>query len=299
VFDTDGTLVTEFGREGQGPGEFMRIYSIAWVGETLLTLDFGNGRIGELSADGEWVGQRPAPGRVSGSASMLRFYPVSDDRVIQWSLRSEDGRSQRLWIEHGPDGVVGEWPQERFDPPDDRGVVCNDPSGVIGFYGHPADPKMYRHPTTEGREYISWSASYRVALVGAEGDTLRVIEREQAPVPVSDSVWEAGLGELATFRENYPDASCNPRGFERPAVGPALRNLLVDAAGRLWVEAITPNGIRWEIFGADGRLVGSLPAIDYDDDIAPSIRGDLLAWRSTDELGVHYAHLARIVVPTN
>jgi hypothetical protein len=121
VFDTDGTLVTEFGREGQGPGEFMRIYSIAWVGETLLTLDFGNGRIGELSADGEWVGQRPAPGRVSGSASMLRFYPVSDDRVIQWSLRSEDGRSQRLWIEHGPDGVVGEWPQERFDPPDEIG----------------------------------------------------------------------------------------------------------------------------------------------------------------------------------
>lgn len=75
VFRPDGTLQLEIGGSGQGPGEFSSLYSVAWVGDILLALDLGNGRIAEISPDGSWLGTRPAPGRVSGRPALLRFRP--------------------------------------------------------------------------------------------------------------------------------------------------------------------------------------------------------------------------------
>jgi hypothetical protein len=49
MFSQDGTFVRRFG-------------------DRLLVLDFGNGRIAEMSEMGDWLGTRPAPGTVSGSS---------------------------------------------------------------------------------------------------------------------------------------------------------------------------------------------------------------------------------------
>ena len=67
VFGLDGVHRRTFGRNGEGPGEFRSLYSLAWVGDRLLTLDPNLGRIGAFSAEGEWLGQQRIEGSVSGS----------------------------------------------------------------------------------------------------------------------------------------------------------------------------------------------------------------------------------------
>ena len=73
VFGLDGAHLRTFGRDGEGPGEFRSLYSIAWFGDRLLTYDPHLGRIGEFSADGEWLGQRGTAGGWTGSPAQLRF----------------------------------------------------------------------------------------------------------------------------------------------------------------------------------------------------------------------------------
>lgn len=294
VFAPDGVLLRRIGREGQGPGEFLSLYSLAWVGDTLLALDFGNGRIGELSPQGEWLGTRPAPGRVSGPASMLRLYAVSDTQVYQWSIKQVDGQVRRTWVEQGIGGVGEEWVQQTPTPPEPTTVVCDRPDGAISFFDIPFGGKMLEHPSGAGNTWVAWSPDYQLALVAPDGDTLRLVERAWDPLPILDAEWDSATVEFEDFREEWPDAGCRPSAPPRPEMKTALRNLLVDTEGRLWVEVYTKTGTAWEVFAPSGALRGWVEGFPYDERVAPSIRHGLVAWVSRDSLGVQRAHVARV-----
>ena len=292
VFDRSGNLIRSFWRQGGGPGEFQDIYSMAWMDTVLLVLDFQLGRIGELSRDGEWLGSRPSPGRISGPASMLRLFQASRDVVYQWSLSPDRGR---VWVEHGIDGVTAERPQHNLDRPEPTSLMCSSADGGISFFDTPFGPKMFEHPTVGGSVILAWSAQYAIALVDANGDTVRVIEREREPVPISNAEWEDATRKFEDFKDKWPGAKCEPRGFARPEFKHAFTNLLLDVEGRLWVEAVTPSGTEWDVFGTDGRLIGTVPGFDYDRSLAPALNGDDVAWISSDSLGVQRVHLARLI----
>lgn len=83
VFGVDGVHRFTFGRNGEGPGEFGRLFSVAWVGDRLLTLDALLGRISEFSADGEYLGQRRVRGAMGGPPGGVRFYPVGSDEAYR------------------------------------------------------------------------------------------------------------------------------------------------------------------------------------------------------------------------
>jgi 6-bladed beta-propeller len=294
VFDEGGELVRRIGRKGQGPGEFLSIYSLVWVGDRLLVLDLGNGRVAELSSEGAWMGSRPAPGRVTGSPATLRFYAVSDSVAYQWSLKTRDRSVEWVWIEHGPEGVRAEWPQQRPAPPQPTGVRCDLPNGSISFFEIPFGGAVLEHPAGGGNTYLAWSADYRIALVSPEGDTLRMIERVRAPVPITDVEWDSATAEFNSFRDESPGADCEPSSLERPSAKAALRSLLTDTSGRIWAEIFTESGTAWEVFDAQGLLQGRVGGFDYDPRVAPVMRGDRIAWVDRDTLGVQRAQLARI-----
>lgn len=83
VFDRTGVLTRTIGRQGEGPGEFSSIFSIQWMGETLMAMDRANARIGLISRAGEWLGSRPAVGRLVASPVTFRLYRVGAREVYQ------------------------------------------------------------------------------------------------------------------------------------------------------------------------------------------------------------------------
>ena len=67
-----GRLEWTFGRPGQGPGEFRGISDVAVTRDQMVwVLDFGNGRIAELSPDGQFHGVRPLHHLPAPPASLL------------------------------------------------------------------------------------------------------------------------------------------------------------------------------------------------------------------------------------
>lgn len=293
VFGPNGALVRRIGREGQGPGEFLSIYSLAWVGDVLLALDFGSGRIAELSESGEWLATRPAPGSVSGPPSMMRFYATSDTTVYQWSVKPSDGGIQRQWVEQGRDSSTFAWPQLDLEAPKPTSIRCDAPQ-AISFFDLPFSGRLLRHPAGRGLTYVAWTEEYHIAELNAGGDTVRVLEYARPRAPISDAEWDNARAEYLEFRNEWSQAKCNPTDVSRPDAKPALRNLLVDTSGELWVEAYTADGLVWDVFDPHGVLLGSLPGFDYVERVAPSLRGNLVAWVEADSLGVERARLARV-----
>ena len=293
VFGSNGALVRRIGREGQGPDEFLSIYSLAWVGDVVLALDFGNGRIAELSESGEWLGTRPAPGSVSGPPSMMRFYATSDTTVYQWSVKSSDHDVQRMWVEQGRDSSGFAWPQLNLEAPKPTVIRCEAPR-ALSFFDLPFSGQLLQRPAGRGLTYVTWTEQYRIAELGMGGDTVRVVEYARPRAPISDAEWDQARAEYLEFRDQWTEAKCNPTDVSRPDAKPAIRNLLVDTSGELWVEAYTAEGLVWDVFDSDGTLLGSLPGFDYVERVAPSIRGDLVAWVEADSLGIERARVARV-----
>lgn len=293
AFDLDGEFLFAFGRNGGGPGEFGSLYSLAWIGDTLLALDLGNGRIGELDSAGFWLGQRRHPGRISGSPAELRLYRTAWDEVYAWSLEASESGVQRVFVRHTPAGAEGrlELVRRQSGPP--GGFTCETPDGGISFFDIPFTPKLIQRPARGRTLAAAWTEDYRIAFLRSESDTVRVVERVADPVPVSDAEWEAGLEEYRAFTEERQGESCRPRSIAKPEHKPPIVDFHLDWTGRLWVEAATPQGTVWEIFDPEGRLIGRLPAVPRADRVAPYFGPDHLGVVTRDSLDVQSVQVYR------
>ena len=295
VFGLDGAHVRTFGRDGEGPGEFRSIYSIAWVGDRLLTYDPHLGRIGEFSAGGEWLGQRTTAGGWTGSPADLRFYPVGPDEVFRNALGAD---MESAWVGHHSRGDTGDtipWFRGSEDAPGAVEPIFCEAEGCHWLLRGPVRGKVRPAPGVRRSDVLGVGIPLPDHRHGSVGDTLRVIERTLPAEPVSDAEWAVGNEEYDEFRERYPNASCRPRTFSRPDRKPFIDKIYVAPDGKLWVEVIRTAGNRWEFFDPEGRLLGSVPAAPYKDRSVPVFAGDYLAAIRQDELELDHVDVWRLV----
>ncbi len=286
VFDRDGTPAFAFGRRGEGPGEFGALYSLAWVGDTLLALDFGVGRVGMFSPGGEWLGQHRHPGRISGSGRQLRLYQTSPHEAYAFSLEMRGNELADVFIRYTAAGPIDTLPMIHMSRPTESMVVCHHPDGSIHFWEIPFAPKLVQHPLRDGLRAVAETDRYRIAVVDEGGDTIRVLERAQDPVETTEEGWEEGLQEYRAFRDENPEASCEPRSPSRPDFVPPIVDLLADPDGSLWVQARTPEGAFWEVFGPDGALRGRVPDFPRGERTVPYFGEGRILNIVPDSLGV-------------
>ena len=295
VFGLDGTHLRTFGRRGEGPGEFQSIYSIAWVGDRLLTFDPPLGRIGEFSAEGEWLGQRRTTAGWTGSSAVLRFYPVGSNEIFRYALGPD---LESLWVGHDSTGDTGDTlprlPAETEGLPGATPTIFCRWEGGLGFYSHTVGAKLVQHPGSGGVLYSAWGYFYRVAVTTAEGDTLRVIKRDLPTEPIPDEEWDAGSADYEELRERRPDASCEPRSYTRPDRRPFIEEIFIAPDGKLWVDVIRNAGNRWEFFDSEGRLLGGVPAVPYKERTVPVFRGDYLVTIRQDDLDLDHVDVWRL-----
>lgn len=305
VFGVDGVHRRTFGRCGEGPGEFSPFfYSIAWAGDKLLAFDFGGGRIGELTAEGEWLGQRQVLGSMGGGPGFA-LYPAGSGAVYARSLtggfagESNQFGGRRLGTAYLGHAAAGETPDTvlPLSPPETSGnVTCEWGDGYIGFFANPYAARLLQHPATGGTLYSAMSDEYRIVVTRA-GDTLRVIERDLAPEPVSDEEWDAISDRFGAWMDDKPGASCEPRSPRRPSAKPLLEGIFFDVAGRLWVEVARTGGARWELFDAEGRLLAQMPAGERKPSAFPALGARHVATIRQDSLDLDHVDVWRIEAP--
>ncbi len=292
VFEQDGSHVRTFGRQGQGPGEFEDLQSVAWTGSRLLALDFGNARIGEFSGEGRWLGQRTEPRGLSGSGGgSLRLYPVSPDEayVLTWS----PSHGAMMFAGHDDAGPTADTVPALEAPEGIDAFVRCTGGDVIRYYSIPFAPEIVQHPGSDGLLYSAVTNRYRISVMKG-ADTVRVVDRELAAEPVTDAEWETGNKDYRDFLSEHSSAGCRPRRPQKPEWKPFIRDIFAAPGGRLWVEVLRNAGNRWEVFGPDGALVGSLPATKRR--VGPlAFAQDRVATVRRDALDLNHVEIHRIL----
>ena len=294
VFGLDGVHRRTFGRNGEGPGEFRSLYSVAWMGDRLLTLDSSLGRIGEFSADGGWLGQQRIEGSYSGSPAGIRLMPVGPDEFYRLGLLRDATGVESLLVGHDGAGETGDTLSWLQPPPGPAAFILCRYGEMITSFAIPFGPGLAQHPGPGAVMYSAMTDAYRIAMTGAGGDTLRVIERPLPPEPISDEEWAAGNRDFEELVAERPDAECNPRRPSRPEAKSFIRSIFIAPDGKLWVEVIRTAGNRWEIFDPEGRLLGTVPAPPRKERAAPAFGPDHLITVRQDSLDLDHVDVWRI-----
>lgn len=285
VFGLDGAHRRTFGRQGEGPGEFQALSSLAWAGDRLLTYDPMLGRVGEWSSEGDWLGLQRTRGFMTGGGGGIRLYPVGPDEMYRFATgpafeTSFGSQLQSLYVGLNSRGETGDTLVQLTAPSDapSSAIICQHGEGFLSFFTVPFASALAQHPGPGGVIYSALTGDYRIAVTRNDGaDTVRVIQRPLPPEPVGDDEWEAGNREFNEWRAENRSASCDPSGPTRPAAKPILRGLYIAPDGKLWVGVERTAGNRWEVFDADGRLLASVPR-------SPRKRGVAPAFSTSDHL---------------
>jgi hypothetical protein len=274
IFDSVGAVPRSLGRTGAGPGEFAQPYSLAWMGDTLALLDWGNSRIGLFDAQGKWAGNWPAQ-PISGGQS-VRLYRTGRRDFWRYGYAVKEGKPQSLFIHYTTTGPADTLEYVYPPLPPALAITCKS-ARAINFFSAPFAPTLLEIPTPEGARAVATTDRYRIVMLGAKGDTLRTIALNEPADPIADSEWTAGLAEWSEFQQKNPGAKCDRDGFERPAAKPPLLALFYDDKGLLWVEVRTPAGSRYDRYDPSGHPLPSITGLPPTGGIDPSIAGDRIA----------------------
>jgi sugar lactone lactonase YvrE len=85
--------------------------------------------------------------------------------------------------------------------------------------------------------------------------------------------------------------------LDRPERTRAIESGNFDGAGRLWGEGAGRSGLRWDVFDPEGRLVGSAPAPERAEEVAPFIGEERMALVARDSLEVERVRVYAIHRP--
>lgn len=284
VFSPTGEFRRAFGRSGEGPGEFRSLQSLAMLGDTLLALDGGNARINLLTRSGEpltswqWL-------PFTGPANTVRFYPTGPREI---SVLGWDGIIRLS--QTGPADTVS------HPVPDDLPSTmlrCPRSDGGISFFQIPFAARRIAVAAPGGRQASAWSADYAIAITSENGDTIRLIQRDYTPLPITDREWEAATVEFRTFQVEWPGERCDPGNMSRPSSKAALQGIYFDHDGRMVVEVTADRMTRYDFYDAEGRAGVTVYVPMRSPDVVPYFIGERFAQVAADSLDVQSVQIFR------
>ena len=286
VVDADGALVAEFGRRGDGPGEFRGAATrlIALGDGRVAVPDNGHGGYHVFGADGEWQG-------------MVRFWR---DEAGDVSMRMPEVVQNRRWVADRQGGLLSrvahvagmtmdsvelsmfmsetEGPRQvervllEGDEARHEVVVSGwTPPGVerarligmgdlmedaleLGDPGAPALlPKFLFVALPDGGIAYSDSSAYAIHVAGADGEVERTLRRAVMPRRVTGEVRDAYRQWRLRRVEQEEDEEL--AALQRELVKqvdfttevPVLDGLRATWDGTLWVLRTPENGFPWEV----------------------------------------------------
>ena len=313
VIDAAGGLVTEFGRAGDGPGEFRGVTRMAvWPEGRIVVEDLRRLAYHVFGPDGEF--ERMV--RVArGNLGITMRYRLLTDRtgeptlvgpaersILRADMSSEEMREDVLLEAWDPRGSVDAGASVETETP-----VVSD--GVWGF-----EPDVLVDVLPSGGLAFSDSSAYAVKITDPSGVRLRTLRRPVSPRPATEAMRRAerqrrleaitvsssgapspeGDALLQGFVEARTAAIENMRFF---AEVPVISTLRATWNGGLWVQRSgepDPNGPGpIDVLAPDGRYIGSLDPgqLGMPDAFGPD---GLVAFVETDDLDVPVITVRRL-----
>ena len=292
VYDASGKPLGYAGRIGSGPGETTQPYAVAWLSDTLAILDpFGSHIV--FLTHGQVSPAQAIIQRLTGG-NTVRFYPVSVTKAYTLASRRVGTELQSVFV-----GYSGRVPGDTIARPPfaamPSGTDCKRPDGAIVFFTWPEGSRQLVVPArADGAIATAQSGEYRAALTSATGVQLASLTRAITPLPIPDSVWNAGIAEYNAFVSQYGAAACSRTPVRASHAAP-LRAISIALDGAVWVTVRSTEGRTFDVFAPNGTLRAIIAAPPHIEDVPIAVAGDRVALVAETGDGAQVLKLYRIV----
>ncbi len=310
VIDAAGGLVTEFGRAGDGPGEFRGVTRMAvWPEGRIVVEDLRRLAYHVFGPDGEF--ERMV--RVAkGNLGITMRYRLLTDRTGEPTLVGPAERSI-LRADMSSEEMREDVLAEAWDPREAQASIAGEsPVSSDEVWGF--EPDLLVDVLPSGGLAFSDSSAYTVKITDPSGVRLRTLRRPFSPKPVTEAMRRAErqrrLEAITVSSSGAPsqeaDAMLQALVDSRTATienmrffaeVPVISTLRATWNGGLWVQRSgepDPNGPGpIDVLAPDGRYVGSL---DPGQPGMPDAFGPdgLVAFVETDDLDVPVITVRRL-----
>ena len=289
LFDRDGKFVKRVARGGAGPGEIGNANGLLTAPDGRLWVnDPSSSRYTVFTASGDYSASHLYSPWGQGylwqavfdrSGTLLEYISVPSGNV-------RIGKARRVT----PDGAKVDTialPECQYRGPEELriGYVARSGRSTYGF-GVPFQANPLRAWDAGGFIWCSSNDRYEILKISlVRGDTLLRVNSPRSPIRVPDQQRDA---EIERLRSAFARLGQPPPDFSQvPRVKPALENIDVDDAGRVWVRPTQSDTTRTVFEVWDGTTGRQLATVAAPWRIAPSwrplIRGDTMHTVILDE----------------
>ncbi len=258
VFSESGEVLSVFGREGDGPGEFRGPFGVESFGDTIFLWDFSKAVFMRWTRDGELLSQVSAEhprtihegALLSDGSLVIPLYETSETPAEgRYRAQANLIRYQGSLFQD-----LGSFPYEEMRVGDRSGEVIPFRSRSLMAAG--GDPLRIAVVDDTNVPHVRvYDQNGRLL------DTLEVVDLRQR---VDAEIWEEALApSRGRFGRENPAFEQKLRDWGRPEFTPAMSDIAVDDQGRVWVIDATGSGLMAYIHEGEnvvGRL--ALPSID-------------------------------------
>lgn len=295
VFDEAGVFIESWGREGEGPGEFVSLTDLMeWPGDSVMAWDFGQDRLtlfDQAGGLGRTFSPLLGPDLEPGSAvGVLPDGTILTAGRVPWAGQEPVTGLVRRSREYA---LVDRSGQDRVDlglHPDEEYFIKGERLAIMR---HPF--RRLNHTEVWGaRAIIAPSDRYEIRGYGEDGALEVLVRRAHTLRPVTQADLDAHLAGRVAESDPAERSALGQLfdGFPLVESFPAFSHVLVDTTGDLWVkEYARPGDDRsvWTVFDGEGRvrgLVETPPGL-----LLYEIGPDYLLGRATGELDVERVEL--------
>lgn len=295
-FSGEGEFRKKLGSEGEGPGEFQRLFSIGVVGDTVWAADEGSDRITLFDLRGtvlETLSSLKNIGLPDDLQAPLPLAYLRDRTILAAAVRDNTlERLQLIGVEVGASRITR---LARVNASDRQWVIVipdvfsssgqHQPFGsfdLLSWWSEGSSAVVVERPWPESAH----RGEYLVRMIKSDGQARRSISVEYDPVPLTDSDVDALIDRwlAGNIAQRWLEAGLAPseqrlreaaeEGLERPEYRPPIpnhglgitdRSVLVSTEGEVWVRRWTApeEPQRWDVVGPDGRsrIVAAPPEV--------------------------------------
>lgn len=245
LLDPNGKHIRTFGKEGQGPGEFMQIEGIAWLADqnVFAVTDRKNQRVSWWSAEGELKAEQKA-------REMIRRPAFMGSESI-FFLRNHSGRKgsepeiMRFTMDRGK--VKKFWKYKALESDSGRHKTVD---GAQASVNMDWDPTMLY---ASGKDFLvaGFSGETRLSIIDIEGETVSSFDSEMPTVPLLDDHKEIIFENLGNYRDDIEPYATDPDHW------PYYKNITIDDKDQIWLfsyASMPGKSVKYRVFNREGEL---------------------------------------------
>jgi hypothetical protein len=238
ILNKDGSMVSAFGSQGQGPGELQSPLELAISKQDEIFVT-DRGKVVVFSNTGQFIKDF----RIDNEYQ--KVIPLDTDRYLAIAVKLNEDLSQSFQVILCSSGSSGLEELKTLDRSKIESFAKATKVSII--------PTLVHWETSENHVYTGNTDEYEIRVFDFDGKLLRSIQKEYEAVPLSDEDRERYEQNLQRYPPNIKESFFIPDAF------PPFRDIV--ALGDKWLlvqtyeEPIEGSSL-YDIFDANGKFMG-------------------------------------------